>query len=330
MRTAAIRRNALTFSVSIWLAACGGSQSPIGTPGAMPQSRAVATHAERGQSWMLSEAKSEDLLYVSNQGPPDVLVLTYPGGKLVGTLKGLGRPYGLCVDSAQDVWVVSQLSSGAALLSEYAHAATKPSRVLSVALSQLACAVDPTTGNLAVVDPGESTSSSGGVVLYNLLAGNVTEYSETSMPYCYSAVYDSAGDLFVTGETAHYTTVLAEIPHGTTQFTNFPLDAYTSNDYDVLWDGKYVVVGDQFSGVAAALYRFLISGSTIKLEGKDELADEYGVDLFLATGKVVGGDWLVSDSDVYLWRYPGGGTPKETISKDVSEPASVAVSLAPK
>jgi hypothetical protein len=39
------------------LAACGGSQLPIGAPGAMPQSQtsAIATHANRGGSWMLPE-----------------------------------------------------------------------------------------------------------------------------------------------------------------------------------------------------------------------------------------------------------------------------------
>jgi len=46
------------------LAACGGSQTPIGAPGAMPQSRAIATHAQHGGSWMLPEAKGRDLLYV--------------------------------------------------------------------------------------------------------------------------------------------------------------------------------------------------------------------------------------------------------------------------
>jgi len=45
---------ALSISIaSALLAACGGSQQPIGTPGAMPQSRAIATRAERGGSWML-------------------------------------------------------------------------------------------------------------------------------------------------------------------------------------------------------------------------------------------------------------------------------------
>jgi len=48
------------------LAGCGGSQPPIGAPGAVPQSRAVATHVDRGGSWMQEEAKGEYLLYVTN------------------------------------------------------------------------------------------------------------------------------------------------------------------------------------------------------------------------------------------------------------------------
>ena len=35
------------------LAGCGGSQPPIGAPGATPQSRAVAQHGHRSGSWML-------------------------------------------------------------------------------------------------------------------------------------------------------------------------------------------------------------------------------------------------------------------------------------
>ena len=53
-------------AVAAMLAGCGGSQPPIGATGAMPQTSAVATHADRGKSWMLPEATSQDLLYVTN------------------------------------------------------------------------------------------------------------------------------------------------------------------------------------------------------------------------------------------------------------------------
>ncbi len=53
--------------IIVLLNGCGGSQPPIGAPGAMPQSRSVATHADRAGSWMLPEAKAKDLLYASNR-----------------------------------------------------------------------------------------------------------------------------------------------------------------------------------------------------------------------------------------------------------------------
>ncbi len=71
----------------------------------MPQTSAIATHADRGKSWMLPEAKSEDLLYVSAYS--DVLVYTYPGGKQVGDLKGFNSAAGECVDSKGNVFITA-------------------------------------------------------------------------------------------------------------------------------------------------------------------------------------------------------------------------------
>jgi hypothetical protein len=69
MKSRAIRirgfRHALSISATAVLAACGGSRPPIGAPGAMPQTPASVAQADRGRSWMLPEASSKDLLYVS-------------------------------------------------------------------------------------------------------------------------------------------------------------------------------------------------------------------------------------------------------------------------
>ena len=65
----------LGYALSIGVAAaslsgCGGSQPPIGAPGAMPQTSALATHAARGTSWMAPEKPAykatRPLLYVTN------------------------------------------------------------------------------------------------------------------------------------------------------------------------------------------------------------------------------------------------------------------------
>jgi hypothetical protein len=76
------------------LAGCGGSQPPVGAQGAMPQTAAIATHGDRGTSWVLPEAKTEDLLYVAGLGRRGgrVDVFSYRAGKFVGSLGGLKQP----------------------------------------------------------------------------------------------------------------------------------------------------------------------------------------------------------------------------------------------
>src|SRR5580693_2694276 len=96
------RRYALSSCVAAaMLVGCGGSQPPIGAPGAMPQTSASATRADRGKSWMLPEAKSEDLLYVTNYSY--ISVYSYPQDKLVGILNGFRSSVGECVDSKGDI-----------------------------------------------------------------------------------------------------------------------------------------------------------------------------------------------------------------------------------
>jgi hypothetical protein len=52
MKSLDFSRIALCNGVAVaLLAGCGGSQPPIGVPGAMPQTSASARHAERGMSW---------------------------------------------------------------------------------------------------------------------------------------------------------------------------------------------------------------------------------------------------------------------------------------
>jgi hypothetical protein len=47
---------------------------------------------------MLPEARTDKLVYVSDNVGKVVYVLSYPQGKLIGTLSGFGSPVGLCGD----------------------------------------------------------------------------------------------------------------------------------------------------------------------------------------------------------------------------------------
>ncbi len=79
------------------LAACGGSQAPIGAPGAMPQS--YSRHTDRGKSWMAPDAKAiKELLYISDGATDDVFVYDYETRALVGKLTGFDQPSSQCVE----------------------------------------------------------------------------------------------------------------------------------------------------------------------------------------------------------------------------------------
>src|SRR5580658_8598443 len=132
------------------LAGCGESQPPIGGLGAMPQTSAIPTHAEHGKSWMPSYAASQNLLYVSEVRT--VAVYSYPQRKREGTLRHFYIATGMCADKKGDVFVVD---SGYGKIFEYAHGGTKRLVTLdSPTKGPVGCAIDPTTGDLAVGSQG--------------------------------------------------------------------------------------------------------------------------------------------------------------------------------
>jgi uncharacterized repeat protein (TIGR03803 family) len=88
MTPSPFRRSALALSAAALLGGCGGSQPPIGAPGAMPQTWTVTTRAERSKSWMLPEAKMDYRVLYSFTGNPD------GAGPGAGLLAFNGKLYG--------------------------------------------------------------------------------------------------------------------------------------------------------------------------------------------------------------------------------------------
>src|SRR5580700_9024350 len=143
MKPADLGRYAFGICVAVaMLAGCGGSQPLVGTPGAMPQTSAIATHAERGGSWMSPEATHDDLLYVSLGAT--VNVYSWRTFQQVGTLTGFAVAEGMCVDKAQDIYIVDYQGHS---VKEFSHGGMTPIRGLGVPGGWPdACAIDPTTG----------------------------------------------------------------------------------------------------------------------------------------------------------------------------------------
>ncbi len=169
------------------LAGCGGSQPPIGVPEVMGQSVTVGAQ-EHGGSWMLSQAKGKDLLYIMGDKPPKVYILTYPDGDVVGTIN---QEYeSLCSDKSGNVF----MTSGTQSVAEYRHGSIKPFKILRDHDKPFTCSVDPLSGDLAVSNPYKLGEYPGDVVIYRNAQGKAQAYKDPNF-YVYTYVaYDASGD----------------------------------------------------------------------------------------------------------------------------------------
>lgn len=311
------------------LAACsGGQQSSLGPVGSVQPDVAqlpAAARSKQGRSWMAPDAKKKDLLYVSlgsEAGGDEILVWSYPKGKFEGAITGggLNNPLGLCVDKSGDVFVANHYSAD---ILEYAHGGTTPIAVLSDSGEYpQGCAVDPTTGNLAVTSYyGPYGESPGDVAIYQGAQGMPTTYSAPNF-YLYDYCgYDKNGNLYVDGNTGGGGApdfVFAELPSGASGFTDIALPQSIYIPDGVQWDGKHVAVGDETAGGTAisAIYQFSISGSTATEVGSTPLDRQGGgsaptsvTAVWIDGKKVVGanGASASGDNNPGVWKYPAGG-----------------------
>jgi hypothetical protein len=238
----------LAFCICITaLAGCGGAQQ---SANAIPQGPAALTQAEHSRSWMLPEAKNNDLLYVStfNGSALQVDVYSWPRAKPVGTLSGVAGS--MCPDSDGNIWITNFDSD---TIVGYAHGGTTPIATLKIPrelhLGVSSCAIDPTSGNLAVgTNPASGTIAS--VLVYAGARGRPKIYHvllETSS----LCTYDNDGNLFVYGYAYgpswfRLSSVL-ELQKGATSFRgiSFPPARLGYEPRSLQWDGRYLVIGSQ-------------------------------------------------------------------------------------
>ncbi len=296
------------------LAACSGASSP--TP---PLS------SSGPPSFALPPAKGTTLMYVSNANNGTVSVFTYPAGTPVQTLTGFEEPYGLCSDKAGDVWIVDDETSK---ITEYAHGGTSARSTLTDSGEYPAgCAVDPTTGNLAVMNFETESRGSGSVSIYKNAKGKPKLYTDSSISRGWFCSYDDKGNLFADGSASGSSGFqLAELPHGSGSFTNISVNQTIVTPGGVQWDGKYVAVADENGPGTGIVYQFSVSGSTATEVTKTALTSSANVHQFWIDPKrnriVVPSASL---GTVGYWHFPKGGNPTKTIG-GLNIPESVAIS----
>lgn len=310
--------------IVVGLTGCAGvSTRPTGGPGyALPAASKLPVNG-RG-SWMLSNAKKKDLLYIADSfpyGSNDVFVYTYPKGKLVGTLTGFNEPSGECVDKKGNVFIAN---FGESEILEYAHGGTSAIKTLNDSgYYPLGCSVDPTTGNLAVTNRLSTSFTAGNVVIYPNASGTPASYTAPNFYYYEYCGYDKAGNLYIDGTTKGSALEYAELPSGAGTFSSLTLNQEIGFPGAVQWHGSYLAIGDQS---AAVIYEFSISGSQGTKMGSTPLTGSKDVVQFWIQGKrVIGPD--AGLKDVGYYKYPSGGSPTKTI-KGLGEPVGATISLA--
>lgn len=194
------RQYALTIGAAALLAGCDGSQTPIGGPGAMPLTAALAKRDDHDISWKLPEAVKKTykveppLLYASNLGNENVTVYRASAkdpAPLATITDDLDIPYGACVDGQGTLYVADDTDS-AGWVSEYPLGKTKPSTIISDGIAGPSyCAIDA-KGNLWVTNYGSR---------------NVTQYLKGSkrphavitkgLTYPVGIAFDPSGNLYV-------------------------------------------------------------------------------------------------------------------------------------
>lgn len=310
---------AIAFSAPLALTtSCGGSSSPNVTPIVAPAVRADA---------------SGDLLYVAvhtggGAAYRGILsVVTFPGGKPVNTIDLSGYPSGVCSDMSGNVWVVQE-NHHVHVADEYAHGGMKPIAQIHVphgrALS-MGCAVDPTTGNLAVLVAGGVLGRGFVEVWAGARPGKPASFAVSFYPT--GCTYDGSGNLFVDGYEGSGYFEFAELSKGSSRVEPVKLNKRPYNiPGGVAWDGTYVDLADNDGAGPGKIYRISVSSYEGRVAAIVRFAQLNYAPMFALSG-----DWLVGTSGLYghavsLWHFPAGGPRVKVLERSDYPATGVTIS----
>jgi hypothetical protein len=255
------RNAARSFLIVVALAAlsaCGGNGTGAPTGSSPSQPNAVtggAGWANGEASWMANDVADQDLLYLANSKEGSVDVYSLPQAKLKGRLLNV-EPAGLCSNDAGDVFIPRAHD-----ILQVDHGGTRATAVLHDPLGGAIqfCAVDPTTGNLAV---SGGTANGYGVAIYTGSQGDPKIYRDGRSAYG-SVTYDSQGNLFVTAG-AESSSRLLELPRGESRLREIVTNGIAFQRIGAIaWDGKFLAAQSlQNPSGPATIVRYSVNGRT--------------------------------------------------------------------
>jgi hypothetical protein len=302
MKSLDFGRYALSGCLAAAMAACAGSQAPVGALSS--QNLAAVAHFAHNGSWMASKATNVDLAYMALGNEVGIYSLS---GAQVGLLKGLNGVTGLCSDPQGNVWV----TYGDSLL-EYARGGTVPIAqfFMPSGYNPYSCAVDATNGDIAVTDYSEEDG--GNVAVYQNIYGTPQIYTDSDLSgYAYCS-YDDRGNLFVNG-THGKMSLLAELPSGSNTLDTIKLDEKIGQLGGLQWDGQYLALGDSLAHV---VYQLSVTKGRATTKSTTHFKGWYGhfktVEPFaIADGVIV---LTFSERQTGFWKFPAGGKSSHRIA----------------
>ena len=284
--------------------------------------------AVRGKSWFKAASQESTLLYVSDAGGVTVYAVTGNSTfTLVGELFGFQTPAGECTDTRGNVFITDE---AARAIVEYGHGSITPKAVIPDSQGQpLSCAIDRTTGHLAVTNVSNpSGQEPGNVIVYSSTSGSATEYSDPNLPEPLYCTFDRKGNLFVDAYDKSYHGVLGELRSGDQSFTMLALSGGTLNIHGwVQSKGTQLLLGDLYDP-KSSIYQLTVKGSTATVVGTTPLSKTQTLAQYSLSGSGSATVLIAPDNDysnIEIYSYPSGA-PVGSFTSGISQPIGTAIS----
>jgi hypothetical protein len=263
----------ILFAATSFIAGCGSTNNRA-LPSAAPANAKRALR--RLEPQVRGAAAKDNLLYVGDSDASIVRVFDYsqkdrPVGQLAID------PFTLCSDVAGDVWVEG-IYNGQQGLFEFAHDGSGPIALLNEYGGE-SCAVDPKSGDLAVVHWG---APSAWVDVFRHAQGSAEKISDPGVTDFYFGAYDNQGDLLIQGMNyvGQGEVVYDELPLGKNKLEEVSVPSVPySHVGGLAWDGKYFAAGFAEENW---IYRYTLKNAILANVNQTEFAiSQYGFFGFL-------------------------------------------------
>lgn len=292
-------------ALAAFLSGCSGVQSGTVTPVTSAQSR-----MHRGS------ASSGDLIYVT--ATKDVVVMSYPEGKVVATIPWHTPGDSICSDTEGNVFLPQGSGSSDSHVYEYAHGSTTPIATLDLPTGYVepdGCAVDPLTGNLAV-NAEYGPQNHGALLVYPNEKGPAAVYTDKKVRFFKYPAYDGSGNLYSMAESERPRYRLIELPFGKHDYKFLTFTNCDCTPSKMEWDGTYLTYEDTGSnGGGLFIDQIEVSGKAATLVGSTQFLDGSTTNLY---GFVIQDGLLFAklqkvlqnnNQGVGVWSYASGGNP---------------------